>query len=167
MTTCYPREVTSAVATGGPRGESEAGWAQALTTAQVAAHPVPPYPHSDEDPEAAVLPKEKLVSLCKCDPVLKWMRSCDHILYQALVEILIPDVLRPVPSKQPPPRLLSPSPCPRPPRPVQGRCRTTWGAQNPGRAVAQAPRKMLTLARMFSLSLAQGEKEGGPRRWLR
>lgn len=27
------------------------------------------------------------------------MRSCDHILYQALVEILIPDVLRPVPSE--------------------------------------------------------------------
>lgn len=26
------------------------------------------------------------------------MRSCDHILYQALVETLIPDVLRPVPS---------------------------------------------------------------------
>ncbi|XP_023394367.1 DNA-binding protein RFX2 [Pteropus vampyrus] len=64
-------------------------------------------PASDEDPEAAVLPKDKLVSLCKCDPVLKWMRSCDHILYQALVEILIPDVLRPVPSKQPPHRLLS------------------------------------------------------------
>lgn len=106
-----------------PRGESEAGRAWALTPAQVAAHPVPPYPHSDEDPEAAVLPKDKLVSLCKCDPVLKWMRSCDHILYQALVEILIPDVLRPVPSKQPPHRLLSSlSLCPRPPRQVQGRC---------------------------------------------
>ncbi|XP_057345728.1 DNA-binding protein RFX2 isoform X4 [Manis pentadactyla] len=55
-------------------------------------------PASDEDPEDAVLPKDKLVSLCKCDPILKWMRSCDHILYQALVETLIPDVLRPVPS---------------------------------------------------------------------
>lgn len=107
---CCAREVTSAVATGegqcGPRGESEAGRARALT------HPAPPYPRSDEDPEAAVLPKDKLVSLCKCDPVLKWMRSCDHILYQALVEILIPDVLRPVPSKQPPRRRLSLSPCP-------------------------------------------------------
>lgn len=30
------------------------------------------------------------------------MRSCDHILYQALVEVLIPDVLRPVPSKRSP-----------------------------------------------------------------
>nr|XP_030735266.1 DNA-binding protein RFX2 isoform X3 [Globicephala melas] len=55
-------------------------------------------PTSDEEPEGAVLPKDKLVSLCKCDPVLRWMRTCDHILYQALVEILIPDVLRPVPS---------------------------------------------------------------------
>nr|XP_004655056.1 DNA-binding protein RFX2 isoform X2 [Jaculus jaculus] len=53
---------------------------------------------SDEEPEGAILPKEKLISLCKYDPILKWMRSCDHILYQALVEILIPDVLRPVPS---------------------------------------------------------------------
>ncbi|XP_066130719.1 DNA-binding protein RFX2 isoform X2 [Saccopteryx bilineata] len=55
-------------------------------------------PASDEDPEATILPKDKLVSLCKCEPILKWMRSCDHILYQALVEVLIPDVLRPVPS---------------------------------------------------------------------
>uniref|UniRef100_A0A8C2PN35 Ran-binding protein 3 n=1 Tax=Capra hircus TaxID=9925 RepID=A0A8C2PN35_CAPHI len=59
---------------------------------------VSPVPCSDEEPEGAVLPKDKLVSLCKCDPVLRWMRTCDHILYQALVEILIPDVLRPVPS---------------------------------------------------------------------
>uniref|UniRef100_A0A8C8YD86 DNA-binding protein RFX2 n=1 Tax=Prolemur simus TaxID=1328070 RepID=A0A8C8YD86_PROSS len=55
-------------------------------------------PASDEEPEGAILPKDKLISLCKHDPILKWMRSCDHILYQALVEILIPDVLRPVPS---------------------------------------------------------------------
>ncbi|XP_066889069.1 DNA-binding protein RFX2 isoform X10 [Kogia breviceps] len=55
-------------------------------------------PTSDEEPEGTVLPKDKLVSLCKCDPVLRWIRTCDHILYQALVEILIPDVLRPVPS---------------------------------------------------------------------
>ncbi|XP_014340432.1 DNA-binding protein RFX2 [Latimeria chalumnae] len=45
-----------------------------------------------------VIPREKLMALCKFDPVLNWMRSCDHILYQALVEVLIPDVLRPVPS---------------------------------------------------------------------
>ncbi|XP_075887363.1 DNA-binding protein RFX2 isoform X1 [Nelusetta ayraudi] len=53
--------------------------------------------NSDEDPES-VIPREKLVALCKYEPVRLWMRSCDHVLYQALVEILIPDVLRPVPS---------------------------------------------------------------------
>ncbi|KAK7889308.1 hypothetical protein WMY93_024868 [Mugilogobius chulae] len=52
---------------------------------------------SEDDPEG-MLPRDKLVSLCKFEPVRLWMRSCDHILYQALVEILIPDVLRPVPS---------------------------------------------------------------------
>ncbi|KAM6396156.1 DNA-binding protein RFX2 isoform 1-T1 [Rhynochetos jubatus] len=54
-------------------------------------------PSSEEEHEGT-LPKGKLISLCKYEPILKWMRSCDHILYQALVEILIPDVLRPVPS---------------------------------------------------------------------
>uniref|UniRef100_A0A3Q3LPS3 DNA-binding protein RFX2 n=1 Tax=Mastacembelus armatus TaxID=205130 RepID=A0A3Q3LPS3_9TELE len=52
---------------------------------------------SDDDPEG-VIPREKLLALCKYEPIRLWMRSCDHILYQALVEILIPDVLRPVPS---------------------------------------------------------------------
>ncbi|XP_043358662.1 DNA-binding protein RFX2 isoform X5 [Dermochelys coriacea] len=53
-------------------------------------------PSSEEEHEG-IIPKDKLITLCKYDPILKWMRSCDHILYQALVEILIPDVLRPVP----------------------------------------------------------------------
>ncbi|XP_067368945.1 DNA-binding protein RFX2 isoform X4 [Channa argus] len=53
--------------------------------------------NSDDDLEG-VIPREKLLALCKYEPVRLWMRSCDHILYQALVEILIPDVLRPVPS---------------------------------------------------------------------
>ncbi|XP_067414122.1 DNA-binding protein RFX2 isoform X4 [Emydura macquarii macquarii] len=53
-------------------------------------------PSSEEEHEG-VIPKDKLITLCKYDPILKWMRSCDHILYQALVEVLIPDVLRPVP----------------------------------------------------------------------
>lgn len=56
--------------------------------------------HSEEEHEGT-LPKDKLITLCKYEPILKWMRSCDHILYQALVEILIPDVLRPVPSEYP------------------------------------------------------------------
>ncbi|XP_054463419.1 MHC class II regulatory factor RFX1a isoform X2 [Anoplopoma fimbria] len=44
------------------------------------------------------LPKSCLVILCKYDPVLRWSRDCDNSLYQGLVEILIPDVLRPIPS---------------------------------------------------------------------
>ncbi|KAM7409716.1 hypothetical protein PAMA_001283 [Pampus argenteus] len=54
-------------------------------------------PNSDDDLEG-VIPREKLIALCKYEPIRLWMRSCDHILYQALVEVLIPDVLRPVPS---------------------------------------------------------------------
>uniref|UniRef100_A0A8C9QUF0 DNA-binding protein RFX2 n=1 Tax=Scleropages formosus TaxID=113540 RepID=A0A8C9QUF0_SCLFO len=54
-------------------------------------------PNSEEETEGPI-PREKLVALCKYEPLRMWMRSCDHILYQALVEILIPDVLRPVPS---------------------------------------------------------------------
>ncbi|KAK2898453.1 hypothetical protein Q8A67_009871 [Cirrhinus molitorella] len=56
-------------------------------------------PNSEEDVEdIRGFPREKLIALCKYEPIKQWMRSCDHILYQALVEILIPDVLRPVPS---------------------------------------------------------------------
>ncbi|XP_061737284.1 MHC class II regulatory factor RFX1 isoform X4 [Nerophis ophidion] len=44
------------------------------------------------------LPKSCLVLLCKFEPVLHWTRECDNLLYQTLVEILIPDVLRPIPS---------------------------------------------------------------------
>ncbi|XP_058863259.1 MHC class II regulatory factor RFX1-like isoform X5 [Acipenser ruthenus] len=44
------------------------------------------------------LPKGCLVVLCKYDPVLRWTKECDNMLYQGLVEILIPDVLRPIPS---------------------------------------------------------------------
>ncbi|XP_063770034.1 transcription factor RFX3 isoform X4 [Pseudophryne corroboree] len=44
------------------------------------------------------LPKSTLILLCKNESILKWMCNCDHVMYQALVEILIPDVLRPIPS---------------------------------------------------------------------
>ncbi|KAF7657053.1 hypothetical protein LDENG_00032470 [Lucifuga dentata] len=44
------------------------------------------------------LPKSCLVVMCKFEPVLRWTRECDNVLYQTLVEILIPDVLRPIPS---------------------------------------------------------------------
>lgn len=45
------------------------------------------------------LPRARLLLLCQSEAVLKWMNTCDHLMYQALVEILIPDVLRPIPSK--------------------------------------------------------------------
>ncbi|XP_018611441.2 transcription factor RFX3 isoform X1 [Scleropages formosus] len=44
------------------------------------------------------LPRARLLQLCRSDAVLRWMSACDHVMYQALVEILIPDVLRPIPS---------------------------------------------------------------------
>ncbi|XP_071117556.1 DNA-binding protein RFX2-like isoform X2 [Haliotis cracherodii] len=44
------------------------------------------------------LPKEKLFALCKYEPVQKYVRRSDYAFYQALVEVLIPDVLRPIPS---------------------------------------------------------------------
>ncbi|XP_053318225.1 DNA-binding protein RFX2 isoform X2 [Spea bombifrons] len=53
---------------------------------------------TSEEEQEAIIPKDTLMVLCKYEPIMRWMRSCDHILYQALVEILIPDVLRPVPS---------------------------------------------------------------------
>lgn len=48
----------------------------------------------------ARLPGSQLMALCRSEVVLKWMSTCDHLMYQALVEILIPDVLRPIPSKE-------------------------------------------------------------------
>ncbi|XP_060540568.1 LOW QUALITY PROTEIN: DNA-binding protein RFX2 [Pantherophis guttatus] len=52
---------------------------------------------ASEESYEAILPRHQLIALCKHEPILAWMRSCDHLLYQTLVEILIPDVLRPVP----------------------------------------------------------------------
>lgn len=45
------------------------------------------------------LPKSSLVLLCKFEPVLRWTKECDNLLYQTLVDMLIPNVLRPIPSK--------------------------------------------------------------------
>ncbi|XP_073510452.1 MHC class II regulatory factor RFX1 isoform X1 [Phyllobates terribilis] len=57
--------------------------------------------HSDnsvDDEAEKRLPKDSLVLLSKYEPLLKWCRDCDHQLYQGLVETLIPEVLRPIPS---------------------------------------------------------------------
>ena len=45
------------------------------------------------------LPRDKLYVMCKYEPVQKYVRKSDYQFYQALVEVLIPDVLRPIPSK--------------------------------------------------------------------
>ncbi|XP_071656736.1 MHC class II regulatory factor RFX1 [Patagioenas fasciata] len=52
-------------------------------------------PHEEAEKR---LPKGRLVLLSKFEPLLRWVRDCDHALYQGLVEMLIPDVLRPIPS---------------------------------------------------------------------
>nr|KAG5698347.1 hypothetical protein BaRGS_010933 [Batillaria attramentaria] len=57
----------------------------------------PPEQRSDYDFEKR-LPKEKLYLLCQYEPVQKFVRRADYAFYQALVEVLIPDVLRPIPS---------------------------------------------------------------------
>jgi hypothetical protein len=43
--------------------------------------------------------RTKLYLLCKCGPVQQFVRHVDYLFYQNLVEVLIPDVLRPIPSE--------------------------------------------------------------------
>lgn len=77
--------------------------------------------HRQEEAERR-LPRRRLLLLARHEPVLRWVRDCDHALYQGLVEILVPDVLRPIPSEPPnppdPPEAPKPSMDPRePPQP--------------------------------------------------
>ncbi|KAK3599827.1 hypothetical protein CHS0354_022394 [Potamilus streckersoni] len=44
------------------------------------------------------LPRDILFAMCKYEPIQKYVRKSDYAFYQALVEVLIPDVLRPIPS---------------------------------------------------------------------
>ncbi|XP_073259463.1 DNA-binding protein RFX2-like isoform X2 [Porites lutea] len=44
------------------------------------------------------LSQSKLVQLCEYEPIVTFVKASDHLLYQTLVEILIPDVLRPIPA---------------------------------------------------------------------
>ena len=53
---------------------------------------------SDSDLEQR-LSKTDLLRMCSLACVQKYVRSSDYAFYQALVEVLIPDVLRPIPSK--------------------------------------------------------------------
>ncbi|XP_060131343.1 DNA-binding protein RFX2 isoform X1 [Zootoca vivipara] len=77
---------------------SESASAAVPSRSQEAADPHPCPSPCSEEPRDALVPRHKLIAMCKYIPIMKWMRGCDHILYQTLVEILIPDVLRPVPS---------------------------------------------------------------------
>nr|XP_018917044.1 PREDICTED: DNA-binding protein RFX2 isoform X6 [Bemisia tabaci] len=54
--------------------------------------------NGDECEEEKYLPKTKLYLLCKYPPVQEFVRRVDYLFYQNLVQVLIPDVLRPIPS---------------------------------------------------------------------
>lgn len=54
--------------------------------------------NGDECEEEKYLSKSKLYSLCKLPPIQEFMRSVDYVFYQNIVQVLIPDVLRPIPS---------------------------------------------------------------------
>ena len=41
--------------------------------------------------------RSKLYVLSRCEPVLTFVKKADYQFYQNLVEVLIPDVLRPIP----------------------------------------------------------------------
>ena len=43
------------------------------------------------------LPQEKLLLLTSCHPVVEYLNTCDHILYQCIVDFLVPNVLHPIP----------------------------------------------------------------------
>lgn len=45
------------------------------------------------------LPKDKLVLLVGCAPVVTFMCQCDYMLYQCIVDVLIPEVLRHIPGE--------------------------------------------------------------------
>ncbi|ELT97878.1 hypothetical protein CAPTEDRAFT_168129 [Capitella teleta] len=60
-------------------------------------NPSPDTPQADSDVERR-LPKENLYAVSRMTAVQKFVRRSDYAFYQALVEVLIPDVLRPIPS---------------------------------------------------------------------
>ncbi|CAG5102991.1 Similar to rfx3: Transcription factor RFX3 (Xenopus tropicalis) [Cotesia congregata] len=54
--------------------------------------------NGDECEEEKYLSKTKLYHMCKCDEVQDFIKTVDYTFYQNLVEVLMPDVLRPIPS---------------------------------------------------------------------
>lgn len=53
--------------------------------------------YSEEDLEKT-LPQDTLFALCSMNAFQKYVCRADQAFYQALVEVLTPDVLRPIPS---------------------------------------------------------------------
>ena len=45
------------------------------------------------------LPTDKLHALCGMMAVQQYVRQTDYVFYQTIVGILVPDVLRPIPSQ--------------------------------------------------------------------
>ena len=54
---------------------------------------------SDDGEYESRLAQSKLLQLCEYDPIITFVKGCDQVLYQTLVEVLVPDVLRPIPGK--------------------------------------------------------------------
>ncbi|XP_063982443.1 DNA-binding protein RFX2 isoform X6 [Diachasmimorpha longicaudata] len=54
--------------------------------------------NGDECEEEKYLSKTKLYQMCKCSEVQEFIKTVDYTFYQNLVEVLMPDVLRPIPS---------------------------------------------------------------------
>ncbi|XP_076300054.1 regulatory transcription factor Rfx isoform X3 [Lasioglossum baleicum] len=54
--------------------------------------------NGDECEEEKYLSKTKLYQICKCSEVQDFIQKVDYTFYQNLVEVLMPNVLRPIPS---------------------------------------------------------------------
>ncbi|KAL3267791.1 hypothetical protein HHI36_006920, partial [Cryptolaemus montrouzieri] len=54
--------------------------------------------NGDECEEEKYLSKSKLFSLCSLEPVQDFMKHVDLLFYQNLIQVLVPDVLKPIPA---------------------------------------------------------------------
>ncbi|XP_050304426.1 DNA-binding protein RFX2 isoform X2 [Anthonomus grandis grandis] len=54
--------------------------------------------NGDECEEEKYLSKSKLFSLCSLEPLQQFMKQVDLIFYQNLIQVLVPDVLKPIPA---------------------------------------------------------------------
>ncbi len=54
-------------------------------------------PQGQDDEGGQQLSRDQLLLLTSCQPILDYLSSCDHILYQCIADFLIPEVLRPIP----------------------------------------------------------------------